>query len=1140
MKPNLLKSALLIVLGTILFTASAQRPFTPYDDLPGINKNYKPAFNTDFPKWARLLYDFPVNYFKISVAYNSSKNDISPELRAINRYFKIWQRNIEPFVLNDGTIQLPDLGEYYFRLQNTQVTSYKSTANGNINLSDWTFLGPKETFWLNESGSPQTPKSCPWQVNVYSFDVSATNNNILFCGTETGFVNKSTDRGLTWQLLAPDYYFGGSVTAVVIHPFNSEVVYVAAGKQIHRSNDGGNSWVPLLEVENLFFADRMKIDKDNPNKIFAAGANGIFVSSDSGITWGNPWANAAYDVEIKPNDPEIIFGLTRVGAKFSVIVSTDGGLTFETDPGFPGNINDVSGGLLAVTASNPDVLLAVMLSSDNTPFLYSTSLTTGTWDLLATGRTTAFPMDNGQGYFDLVLEVSPVDETLIFAGTTTLFKSVNGGQNFSAIGGYTGAFAIHPDIQDMRILPDGITWVATDGGFSLSTDNFTSTQNYFSRNNGLIGSDMWGFDQGWNEDIVVGGRYHNGNTALADFYGSKALRMGGAESPTGWVVQGKNRHVAFNDLGNGWILPPTAEAQPEGRFIFSKYPNMDEYGGRRGNMVFHPNYYGTIFLGEGIGFWKSTDMGVSWDLLYNFGFRVRYLQISHANPEVLYADVVNKGLYKSQDGGQSWELKPSLTSGDYGTSYWRGKTFIAISPYNENVIYTCLQNGTWSADPGQVFRSTDSGDTWENWTGNLSEYTKCMVIQPTNEAHDLVYLFSNAKSGQNARVFYRSDTMDDWEVFDNNYPAGMAVNMALPFFRDSKLRVAGGAGVWESPMEIPEFTPIINPWVEKPFYDCMTDTLFFNDHSLMNFENVNWSWEITPEPEYISNPNIRNPKVVLGSPETYSVNITITKNGEIYNKFIPDMVAASTCPSIEDCNNPAELPKDIWELLYVDSEETGVPGLAVMAFDDDPSTIWHTRWSSGVDPYPHEMQVDMGELYKLFEFTYLSRQDGVNGRIKAYELYISDDNLNWGTPVSSGEFENSSAPQTIVFDEPVNGQYFRLLALSEVNDGPWASAAEFSMVGCTDLSANINQDGNDEVFTAFPIPTCGIISVPLPHGQHFTYRVLTVTGKMVRHGEVPRQMESLSIDLGSEKSGVYFITLAEPLGKTYRIKIIKE
>ena len=122
----------------------------------------------------------------------------------------------------------------------------------------------------------------------------------------------------------------------------------------------------------------------------------------------------------------------------------------------------------------------------------------------------------------------------------------------------------------MQILPNGETWVSTDGGLTLTTDNFTALANAKAKNNLLVGSDFWGFDQGWSEDLDVGGRYHNGNTAIADFYQQKALRIGGGESATDWVLQGKSREVAYIDLGNGWILPKTATGAPEGRFIFSK------------------------------------------------------------------------------------------------------------------------------------------------------------------------------------------------------------------------------------------------------------------------------------------------------------------------------------------------------------------------------------------------------------------------------------------------------------------------------------------------------------------------------------------------------------------------------------------
>jgi len=64
------------------------------------------------------------------------------------------------------------------------------------------------------------------------------------------------------------------------------------------------------------------------------------------------------------------------------------------------------------------------------------------------------------------------------------------------------------------------------------------------------------------------------------------------------------------------------------------------------------------------------------------------------------------------------------------------------------------------------------------------------------------------------------------------------VNLALPFYRDSKLRVAGNTGVWESPFQEEEFQPIINPWFPKVFVNCMTDTLQFEDHSIINHDGV--------------------------------------------------------------------------------------------------------------------------------------------------------------------------------------------------------------------------------------------------------------------------------------------------------------
>ena len=1140
---GLTRIAAIFFIGSLFgFEVMGQVQVTPYDDLPGIYKSYKPAYDENFPAWAKMLYRYPVNYNDICREFDQYMVQHPGEKSAVIRYFKIWQRAVESCALPGGTIELPDYKRYYENLGRSQ--RYQDPGNGYAasSGSSWTFLGPRETFWLNESGSAIPPASCPWQANVYSFDVAASDNSVIYCGTETGYVNKSVNKGLTWQLLGQNYPFGGGVTAMAIDPTDPDVVYAAAGNQVHKTINGGVTWAPLLPAGNLFYADRLKIDPANPQKIYAVSGNGIYTSTNGGGTWVKKWSEPGYDIEIRPNDNSQVFALTRAGGKFSVIMSTDGGQTFTAQSTFPNSVTESSGGLLAMTPANPNILLAILLSANNTPYLLKGTLSGSVWNwaLQATGSTSSFPMNNGQGYFDLAMEISPVNENVILVGTTTLYKTVNGGSTFTSVGGYTGSFSIHPDIQDIKMLPNGDSWVSTDGGMNLTTDNFGVAANYFVRVNGLIGSDMWGFDQGWNEDIVVGGRYHNGNTTVAGFYQPKALRMGGAESPTGWVVQGKSRRVAFDDLGNGWILPQAAAGKPEGRFIFSKYPNMDEYGGRRSNLVHHPNYYGTLFLGEGTGFWRSTDMGVTWDLLYNFPARIRYLQISYHNPDVIYADILGGGLCKSTDGGVTWELEASLTSPPYGTSNWKGKLFFAISPFDENVIYACLQNGTWSADIGKVFKSSDGGDTWEDWTGTLSEYMKCMVVQPDSTGHDLVCLFTNATNGKSAKVFYRKAGMNDWTLFSNNYPSGMTVNLALPFFRDGKLRVAGNGGIWESPVADTSYAPIVNPWIEKKHYDCMTDTLFFEDHSILGHAGTTWHWSISPQPAWIDNPDKRNPRVVLGNPGLYDVSLTVTKNGQSYVRTIPAMITASSCPSVYDCENPAELPKNLWSLVYADSEEINDPGYATMSFDNDPSTIWHTRWSTGNDPYPHEIQIGLGERYKISKFTYLTRQDSENGRVKAFELYISEDTIDWGPPVTTGQFLNTSAPQTIILDTARVGRYFRFVALSEVNGNAWASAAEFSMTGCVDWPTGTNPEKFRDLLSAFPVPTSDLVEVSMPAGKNLRYDVISSEGRIVIQGTIQNLSDSHTFNLGNCQPGVYLIKLTNEAGVIYRVKVVKK
>lgn len=898
----------------------AQKHFTRYDELPGIIKSYKPSYNKNFPAWAKMLYSDSINFKTIDALFTTEegsgiKEEAGKET-AIKRYYLIWRKAVLPFVREGGNIEVPTDMKAMKNKRTGKGAALPAKVCANAN---WSFAGPKETWWQKYPNYSPPQNEANWQVNVYSFDVAGSNKNILYAGTETGFVSKTTDKGLHWKLLAVNYRFGGGITAIAVHPSNPNVVYVSAGGQVHKSTNGGVSWVPLLQADSNFSADRLRIDRNNPNKIYASAVEGLFVTTNAGATWTKKINLPCYDAEIKPNNSNVVYAITKeindLGTNvFHHYISTDGGNTFTLDSNFNFNDEDASGGLLAVSAASPQLILSAVLSSNNTPKIYKGVYNNTTkkisWNLLVTGNSTNLSANNWQGYYDLVFEVSPANKNVVYFGTSGLEKSVNGGVSFTPIDDYYGGNSIvplHPDAQDMKIINAQEAWIATDGGMNYTTDAFTTSNNTYPRNNGLVGSDFWGFDQGWNEDLAVGGRYHNGNAAIGEFYQDKALSLGGGESPTGWILPGKSRHAAFDDLDGGHILPPSLNAYEEGRFPFTKFPSMYFYGVRRGGFLAHPNYSSTFFISNGNGIWKSTDAGASFSLLHDFGVEVWQLQISRSNPNVLYADT-KAGLYRSADGGNTWVAKPSLTADPYGYDWWKGNLTFVISPFNENVVYACPQDN-WPGNIRKIFRSTNGGNTWSDFTTpTLNQYgTKWLCIQPLAGNKDGIYLFTKYSwdGSVGGKVFFRSQDMTDWEDYSTNFPAGATIDFAAayPFYRDGKLRAAGNMGIWETPLYEQKFSATaINPMVDKnKGYACARDTFYFDDYSIVNHVGATWSWSFSPSPQYISNANTRNPKVVFGKKGKYTVTERITQNGKIYSKTINSMIdiSANACGVID-------------------------------------------------------------------------------------------------------------------------------------------------------------------------------------------------------------------------------------------------
>ncbi len=115
------------------------------------------------------------------------------------------------------------------------------------------------------------------------------------------------------------------------------------------------------------------------------------------------------------------------------------------------------------------------------------------------------------------------------------------------------------------------------------------------------------------------------------------------------------------------------------------------------------------------------------------------------------------------------------------------------------------------------------------------------------------------------------------------------------------------------------------------------------------------------------------------------------------------------------------------------------------ALDGDGDTFWHSQWSPPT-PGPHFLVVDTGKVSKVLGLIYTGRADGDNGRLRDYEILLSTDGQNWGSPVAKGRFKNEPDAQTVTWTTPLAARYVKLVALSEAHGRPIASVAELDLL----------------------------------------------------------------------------------------------
>ncbi len=138
----------------------------------------------------------------------------------------------------------------------------------------------------------------PQWLAPHKTEAGAGSRVTIFAGLQGGAVYRSTDGGAQWTEADGGLPLGVDVTALALGSATNSPIYAGTAESgVYISGDSGNTWEQDNGQESLLFdADilSLTVDTSGPNLVYAATAQNVLVSSDSGQNWSillNPPSN---------------------------------------------------------------------------------------------------------------------------------------------------------------------------------------------------------------------------------------------------------------------------------------------------------------------------------------------------------------------------------------------------------------------------------------------------------------------------------------------------------------------------------------------------------------------------------------------------------------------------------------------------------------------------------------------------------------------------------------------------------------------------------------------------------------------------------------------------------------------------------
>ncbi|MBI5916606.1 MAG: glycosyl hydrolase [Bacteroidetes bacterium] len=233
--------------------------------------------------------------------------------------------------------------------------------------------------------------------------------------------------------------------------------------------------------------------------------------------------------------------------------------------------------------------------------------------------------------------------------------------------------------------------------------------------------------------------------------------------------------------------------------------------GRIGDFAVHPKNRSTYYVASASGgVWKTTNAGTTYEPIFDGegSYSIGCITLDPSNPNTVWVGTgennnqrsvaYGDGVYRSNDGGKSWSNLGLKNSEHIGK--------IIVDPRNSDVVYVAAIGPLWSAGGERgVYKTSDGGKTWNMVLNDadgkplIDENTGVtdLVMDPRNP--DVLFaasfqrrrhVFTYVGGGPGSTIYKSTDGGKTWAKAANGLPAGDLGRITFTFSADPEILFA--------------------------------------------------------------------------------------------------------------------------------------------------------------------------------------------------------------------------------------------------------------------------------------------------------------------------------------------------------------